>query len=101
MQRSDSITPVSGSLHWLPVQYKMIVLVPKALYGLTSYYIFDLLTVQIPVRSLKSSAADLSTDRRLRPKCASVSVVLLFGTPLLLIWAHLVHIFSHFGQFLT
>lgn len=41
-QRSDYITPVSGSLHWLPVQYKMIVLVPKALYGLTSYYIFDL-----------------------------------------------------------
>lgn len=89
LQRSDYITPVPGSHHWLPVQYKMIVLIPKALYGLTPYYIFYLLTVQIPVRSLRSSAADLSTDRRLRSKCASVSVVLLFGTSLLLTWAHL------------
>ena len=57
------ITPVLKSLHWLPitarVQYKVLLLVYKALAGLAPQYIRELITEHQPVRQLRSSMQGL------------------------------------------
>ncbi len=61
-RKSDHITPVLRSLHWLPVtfriDFKVLLLVYKSLNGLGPKYIADMLTEyksNRPLRSLGSS----------------------------------------------
>ena len=57
------ITPVLASLHWLPVafriEFKILLLVYKALNGLAPLYLRDCLSRYDPVRTLRSSNAGL------------------------------------------
>ena len=58
-RRSDHITPVLAALHWLPVSFridfKILLLVFKALNGQAPAYILEMLTPYEPDRSLRSS----------------------------------------------
>ncbi len=57
-RKSEHITPVLRSLHWLPVtfriDFKVLLLVYKSLNGLGPKYIADMLTEYKPNRSLRS-----------------------------------------------
>lgn len=57
-RRTQHITSVLRDLHWLPIsyriQYKMMTLVWRALHDTAPQYMKDLLTVHVPVRSLRS-----------------------------------------------
>ncbi len=57
-RKSEHITPVLRSLHWLPVtfriDFKVLLLVYKSLNGLGPKYIADMLTKYIPNRPLRS-----------------------------------------------
>ena len=59
----EHITPVLASLHWLPVvfriDFKILLLVYKALNGLAPSYLYDCLHRYVPGRPLRSSSADL------------------------------------------
>ena len=59
----EHITPVLASLHWLPVvfriDFKILLLVYKALNGLAPSYLDDCLPRYVPNRTLRSSSADL------------------------------------------
>ena len=59
----EHITPVLASLHWLPVvfriEFKILLLVYKALNGLAPSYLYDCLPRYVPNRPLRSSSADL------------------------------------------
>ena len=59
----EHITPVLISLHWLPVSFridfKILLLVYKALHGLAPSYLSDCLPRHVPLRSLRSSSAEL------------------------------------------
>ena len=59
----EHITPVLASLHWLPVvfriDFKILLLVYKALNGLAPSYLTDCLSRYVPNRPLRSSSADL------------------------------------------
>ncbi len=59
MCKIEHITLVLISLHWLPIRYiidfKVLLLVFKALNGLTPVYLSDLLSAHNPGRSLRSS----------------------------------------------
>ena len=59
----EHITPVLASLHWLPVvfriDFKILLLVYKALNGLAPSYLADCLPRYVPNRPLRSSSADL------------------------------------------
>ena len=59
----EHITPVLASLHWLPVvfriDFKVLLLVYKALNGLAPPYLGDCLERYVPERPLRSSNADL------------------------------------------
>ena len=59
----EHITPVLASLHWLPVvfriDFKVLLLVYKALNGLAPPYLLDCLPKYVPTRPLRSSTADL------------------------------------------
>ena len=61
--KSDHITPVLSSLHWLPIdqriKFKIITLVHKALHGLGPGYIRELLTAYHPHRTLRSGDKNL------------------------------------------
>jgi hypothetical protein len=63
--RSDHITPVLHSLHWLPVKqrtiYKILLLAFKAQHQLAPQYISELISHYTPVRSLRSSSKGLLT----------------------------------------
>ena len=71
-KKVDHITPVLRSLHWLPVcqriDFKILLLVYKALNGLGPKYITDLLTNYEPSRPLRSSGTGLLTVPRVRTK---------------------------------
>ena len=62
-KKVDQITPVLGSLHWLPVcqttDVKILLYVYKALNGLGPKYISDLLLHYEPSRPLRSSGSGL------------------------------------------
>ena len=59
----EHITPILYHLHWLPVHfrvhYKILLLTFKALHNLAPQYLSDLLRLYTPLRSLRSSSADL------------------------------------------
>ena len=59
----EHITPVLASLHWLPVafriDFKILLLVFKALNGLAPSYLEDCLNRYVPGRPLRSASADL------------------------------------------
>ena len=59
-RKYEHITPVLKRLHWLPVkvriEFKLLLLVYKALHGLAPSYLRDLLTEYQPSRSLRSSS---------------------------------------------
>ena len=59
----EHITPILASLHWLPVvfriDFKVLLLVYKALNGLAPPYLSDCLVRYVPERPLRSSNADL------------------------------------------
>ncbi len=59
MKKRDHITPVLSSLHWLPVQYridfKILLMVFKALHNMYPSYITNLLEYHTPVRTLRSA----------------------------------------------
>uniref|UniRef100_A0AAQ5X7A8 Reverse transcriptase domain-containing protein n=1 Tax=Amphiprion ocellaris TaxID=80972 RepID=A0AAQ5X7A8_AMPOC len=71
-KKVDHITPVLKSLHWLPVtqrvDFKVLLLVYKALNGLGPKYIRDLLTQYIPTRPLRSSGSGLLLVPRVKTK---------------------------------
>jgi len=62
-KRREHITPVLKRLHWLPVDvridFKVLLLVYKALNGLAPQYIRDLLHKYQPTRQLRSSSCDM------------------------------------------
>ncbi len=53
-QKSEHITPVLRSLHWLPGDFKVLLLVYKSLNGLGPKYTADMLTEYKPNRPLRS-----------------------------------------------
>ena len=60
---SEHITPVLRRLHWLPVRqwitYEIVLLMYKALNGMASKYIADLLQPYTPMKQLQSSSKNL------------------------------------------
>ena len=66
------ITPVLKSLHWLPVcfriDFKILLLVFKALNGLSPSYLSDLLLTYEPSRTLRSSDRGLLLIPKVRSK---------------------------------
>ena len=62
-KKREHITPVLASLHWLPVhyriQYKMALMVFKALNGQAPAYVEDMLCIYVPSRSLRSASQSL------------------------------------------
>ncbi|XP_037631145.1 uncharacterized protein LOC119491325, partial [Sebastes umbrosus] len=73
-KKGDHISPVLRSLHWLPVSqkidFKILLLVYKALNGLGPKYISDLLLCYEPSRPLRSSGSGLLSVPRVRTKHA-------------------------------
>ncbi len=70
----DHISPILASLRWLPVQaradFKILLLTYKALHGLASTYLSELLTPYIPARILQSMHAGLLSIPEVRKKSA-------------------------------
>ena len=66
--RYEHITPILIQLHWLPVQYcitfKILLLVYKALNGLSPVYLTNLLSYRTSTRSLRS----ISNEQLLVPR---------------------------------
>ena len=62
-RKYEHITPVLMELHWLPIsvraEFKLMLLVYKALNGLAPQYIRGMLYVHQPVRNLRSSSMEL------------------------------------------
>ena len=63
VKKSEHITPVLFSLHWLPVshriKFKLLLLTFKAIHNMSPEYIRDLLHNYQPVRSLRSADSSL------------------------------------------
>ena len=59
-KKREHITPVLCGLHWLPVDvridFKVLLIVYKALHGLAPHYIRELLNEYQPTRQLRSSS---------------------------------------------
>ena len=57
--RTNHITPVLASLHWLPVRvrisFKVCLMVYRSIRGLAPAYIMDILSIYRPSRNLRSS----------------------------------------------
>mgnify|MGYP001548869816 CR=1 FL=1 len=70
--RYEHITPILMTLHWLPVpariDYKVAVLVYKALHDQAPKYIQDMLVPYLPSRQLRSSGTGLLQVPRFRTK---------------------------------
>ena len=71
-KKVDHISPALKSLHWLPVHqridFKVLMLVYKALNGLGPKYIIDLLTHYEPSRPLRSSGSGFLSVPRVRTR---------------------------------
>lgn len=69
-KKSEHITPVLKSLHWLPVHsrivYKILLLTFKALHGEAPSYLVELLVPYVPTRQLRSSNAQCISIPRTR-----------------------------------
>ena len=59
-KRSDSISPILKSLHWLPVSkrivYKILLITYKTLHYLSPRYLHHILKCHVPVRNLRSAS---------------------------------------------
>ena len=66
--RNDHITPVLKSLHWLPVQeriiFKVLLLTYKTIHGSAPSYLSELVSSYTPSRSLRSSSKNLLCRRK-------------------------------------
>ncbi len=73
-RRCEHITPVLISLHWLPVKqridFKILLIVFKAMNGLAPSYVADMLSEYTPDRPLRSSNKGLLTIPRINTKSA-------------------------------
>lgn len=62
-RKYEHITPVLSELHWLPVryriQYKILLLVFKSIFGLAPVYLSNLINEYTAVRNLRSNSKDL------------------------------------------
>ena len=62
-RRSSHITPILHSLHWLPVQqrivFKILIMVFRCLHNIAPTYLQELLQRHTPTRRLRSSDVDL------------------------------------------
>uniref|UniRef100_A0A8C5GRC9 Reverse transcriptase domain-containing protein n=1 Tax=Gouania willdenowi TaxID=441366 RepID=A0A8C5GRC9_GOUWI len=71
-KRSEHITPVLKSLHWLPVSlridFKVLLLVYKSVNGFGPEYISDMLVRYEPSRSLRSMDTDQIVEPRVHSK---------------------------------
>ena len=69
-RKYDSVTPLLIQLHWLPIrqriQYKILLLVFKALHGRAPSYISEMLVPYNPKRALRSTSLSLLCERRAR-----------------------------------
>ena len=58
-KKNDHIMPIREEFHWLPIQYriqfKILLLVYKCLHGLAPQYLFELIKLRCPPRTLRSS----------------------------------------------
>ena len=88
-RKYEHITPVLETLHWLPIpariEYKVAVLVYKALHDQAPAYIKDMLIPYVPSRQLRSSGNGLLKEPRFRTKqygarAVSVSAPRLWNT---------------------
>ena len=68
-KKSDRITPILKSLHWLPVarriEFKLACLIYKCLHGQAPDYLSSLLNVYTPPRQLRSSRSIQLTNHHL------------------------------------
>ena len=73
-RKRDHISPILASLHWLPmrfrVDFKVLLLVFKALNGQAPSYITDLLTPYSTARPLRSSKLPPQSKLKSRGDCA-------------------------------
>ena len=71
-RKSDHVTPLLKSLHWLPIkfriEYKINLITYKALHGQAPEYISSLLQEYKPTRPLRSSSMGLLQEKRARLK---------------------------------
>ncbi|KAE8289426.1 hypothetical protein D5F01_LYC11126 [Larimichthys crocea] len=71
-KRSEHITPVLKSLHWLPVShridFKVLLLVNKSLNGLGPQYINDMLAEYRPSRALRSTDSGQIVEHRVQTR---------------------------------
>ena len=71
-RRSDHITPILRSLHWLPVKarvdFKIIILTFKILHGSAPDYLCSLIKRQVNSRCLRSSSKVRLTVPKVRTK---------------------------------
>ena len=83
VKRTDHITPVLQSLHWLPVakrvDYKIACLAFKCIQGDAPYYLKELLNVYSPARNLRS-ANSVSLERKV-PKNKFTERSFAFSAP--------------------
>jgi hypothetical protein len=71
-KRTDHITPVLKSIHWLPIEqrikYKTLLTVYKCLTNCAPTYLKELLTIYVPARSLRSGNHKLLRTHNTRTK---------------------------------
>jgi len=71
-KKSDHVTPILITLHWLPVeyriQYKILLLTHQCLHGKAPSYLSSLLHVYEPPRSLRSAEQYLLKEHKMRLK---------------------------------
>ena len=71
-KKRDHIPPALASLHWIPVKFridfKVLLLVFKALNGLAPPYLSDCLDKYVPGRPLRSHGAGLLTEIKINGK---------------------------------
>ncbi|KAL2093106.1 hypothetical protein ACEWY4_010418 [Coilia grayii] len=76
-KRSDHITPILRSLHWLPVSYRIdfkeLLLVFKSLNGMGPNYLLDMFQLYAPTRSLRSRKKKLLVEPAVRTKCGEAA----------------------------
>ncbi len=85
-RKFDHISPILTSLHWLPVkqiiEFKILVLVFKALHGLAPAYLSDLLRCHNPSRALRSGNLGVLAVRRSRLKHCGDHAFMITGPKL-------------------
>ncbi|KAF7656284.1 hypothetical protein LDENG_00044040, partial [Lucifuga dentata] len=81
------IPPILKALHWLPVSFcidfKILLLVFKALHGLAPRYVSEMLSIYEPVRSLRSSRTLFLTSQRAEVKLLVLQLLAVMLTAFL------------------